>query len=156
MRTNHIVILPGSKQRSDSDLRRATEESQPASLIAAGIKSSQSLGAVRWSPLDRAWIYARVLAAQRLYNDQSRDTVRPVDRRAGKQMVRTALRTALPNEEFFLAMPEMQARIQGARRREAVALIRRCPRFLLHGSWLPRWSPRTSIRRRSSGASLRL
>jgi len=80
------------------------EDPQPVSLIAAWIETGKPLQAVLWNLSDQAWIYAPAVAAQRLYDDQYQDTVRPVDRMTAEQIARTALGTHLPDPQVLLQM----------------------------------------------------
>jgi hypothetical protein len=86
----------------------AADDPQPVSLIAAWIATGQPLQAVLWSPPDLNWIYAPALAAQRLYDDQYQDTVRPVDRATAEQIAMTALGTSLPRDVLRTYLPSEQ------------------------------------------------
>jgi hypothetical protein len=60
--------------------------------------------AILWSPPDQTWIYAAAVAAQRHYDDQYQETVRPVDREAAEEIARMALNTDLPDETMLVQM----------------------------------------------------
>ena len=79
-----------------------TDDPSPVSLIAAWVETGRPLQAVLWSPPDRTWIYAPAVAAQRLYDDQYQDTVRPVDRATAEQVATTAFSSDLPDEPTLL------------------------------------------------------
>ena len=82
----------------------AADDPQPVSVIAAWSETGQPLQAVLWSFPDQAWIYAPAVAAQRLYDDQYQETVRPVDREAAEEIARTELSTELPDEKMLVQM----------------------------------------------------
>jgi len=80
----------------DSTLR------EPTSVIAAWIDGDRPLRAVIWSRLDDSWIYAPAIAAARMYDDQYRDTITPIDRATAEQIARDHLGTTLPSEEALV------------------------------------------------------
>jgi hypothetical protein len=82
----------------------AENDPEPVSVIAAWIEADQPLQAILWSYPDRTWIYAPAVAAQRLYDDQYQETVRPVDRKTAEEIASTALGSELPDEQTLTQM----------------------------------------------------